>query len=570
MSEVNAFNRKALEGKSNRDWLSNYTSSSGSSVSQLYNQAKSENAATADEVDRTSSDSSGTSTVQEITSWATLAMSLVTTGVQVYQAFSGKGGSGSGSGSASGGTASTGGDPLTALTNATNAYQASQTKQNLQTLVRTISTASSVRDGLKQGIDAQEKKITELDKLRENGQAKAEECADYLNAKGGIVDQIKTNAKIITNTQTKIDTNQAALAEFDSKIKEKQQAKYLNAEAINKQKDVVTNNEIGVSEAGQAVTQTTAAQTQAQDEQDQYIVDYSEAKSKESGLKSAWDTAKDNLEKASKAIGNLPQEISNLEGQIKSDKKIKLDVSSREHTLENKKTALKQAKENLEKAKKEEKAARKAYEDNQEQIKDLEGKIKVGETTLAKIKTELETLQNEKATAEQKLNTASSELKGFIDEDAVIGKAFFETKLGQVKAKDNETEYNLRLAESINDETKLTASQINVEEATITIQNQINQINTALGQESDTNTARGKLAQYNQALSRAESVRNLDFSSDLMTGGEAFKAYQDGYRGAVPEGATGYTKLANGDFQFTMSDGTKQTYTEDGKLVEAK
>ena len=564
---INSSNRKALEGKSNRDWLNSYTSSSGSSIKKTYADNLKENQQTADEVDRTG-DSSGTSTVQEITAWATLGMSLATTGVQLYQTLTGKGGSGSGSGSTGGGAAQ-GGDPLTALTNATSAYQANQSKANLQALTSAISTASSVRDGLKQGIDAQEQKVATyqsmLVKQGDQLTTNYEKCKTYLtDLQGNIKDNLAT---IETQNQT-IAANKDFIKACEDGSKQKVAELSHNQQAQAAQQTVVTEQQGAVDGATQTVTQTTAAQNQAQNEQDQYIADYSAAKGEESGLKTAWDSAKADVDKASSGINTAKGKVSGLEQQIKTNKKNKQDVSGLESQLSAAKKELKDAESKLKEAEKAEKAAKKAYEDNQKTIKNLEGKIKLGEKTLAQLKTEVDTAEKAKATAEQSLNVACNELKGFMNEEGIISADVQALADQTADATQKDTILNTALAKAIKNDSELVENKFDITEAATTIQNKINEVNTALGKADDPKSARGKLEAYNKAIAKAEAVRNMDFS-DIQTGGEAFKAAQDGYKGVIPEGATGYTKLANGDFQFTMSDGTKQKYTADGKKAGA-
>ncbi len=567
MSEVSAFNRKALEGKSNRDWLSNYTSSGGSSVGQLYSQAKAENAATADEVDR--SGDSGTSTVEKITAWATLGMSLATTGLQIYQTLSGKGGSGSGSGSGAGsgsgsGAGSAGGDPLTALTSATNAYQASQTKQNLQVLTQAISTASSIRDGLKQGIDAKEKALNSyqsmLVKQGDQLTTNYEKCETYLT---GLQGEITSNLNVIETQNQTISANQDFIKACEEGNKQKAAQLSQNQQAQAAQQTVVAEQEGAVGNAAQTETQATTAQNKAQSEQDQYIADYSAAKSNESVLKTTWDSTKSALDKASSDINAKKGKVSGLEQQIKTDKKAKKDVSGLESQLSAAKKDLKDAETKLKEAEKAEKEAKKAYEENQKEIKNLESKIKFGEKTLAQLKSEVTEAEKAKATAEQSLSAACNELKGFIKEEEIISADVVALADKEAGATQKDLILNTALAKAITNDKTLLKNKFNATEAATTIQNHINEINTALGKADDPKSDRGKLEAYNKAIAKAEAVRNMDFS-DIQTGGEAFKASQDGYKGIVPEGATGYTKLPNGDFQFTMSDGTKQTFNAEG------
>lgn len=565
MTNIDAFKAKAAEVKTNRDWLSEYTAKGPSSVSSLANDSYNTNKATQDKVDYNSSSndsSSGSSTIQDIATILTLAMTLGTTGLSIYQAITGKGVGGSGGGTTGGdGSGAGGGDPLTALTSATSAYQTNQSKANLKSLTQAISTATSVRNSMQEAVDKLADEQTKFEGMLKDGQTSYELCKDHVTK---LQDEMIKQNTVIDTQNKQITENEAIVqaCEQGNATKVAELAKNKQAQAT--QETAVSQQEGVVSQAEGAVTQQTTAQQEAQKEQDGYIADYSKAKSEESGLKSAWDLAKADLDNASDALTSAKSKITGLEAQIKTNKKNKQDVTKLEADLATAKTDKKNAESKLSEAKKAEKTAKEAYEDNQKKQADLEGKIKVGDQTLAQIKANLETAKKTKSDAEEKLNVYGNELRGFIDEGKIIDQAVQDSAKQLTVAKDKDTMLNTALATSIANNKNLVEQNFDAKEAATTISNRVTQIKDALGNEKDASSLKGRLNQYNTAIAKAEATRDGEYSvDDLMSGGELYEKARK-YNITLPEGASDIQDNGN-CYVVKMKNGADKYYDKNTK-----
>lgn len=565
MTNIDAFKAKAAEAKTNRDWLSEYTAKGSSSFTALASDAYKTNKETADEVDRSTSDSgssSGSSTIQDIATIGTLAMTVATTGLSIYQAITGKGVGGSGGGTTGGdGSGAGGGDPLAALSSATTAYQTNHSKANLKTLTQAISTATSVRNSMQEAVDKLAAEQTKYEGMLKEGQTSYELCKDHVTK---LQDEMVKQNTVIDTQNKQITENEAIVQACEQGNTQKVAELAKNKQAQATQQTAVTQAEGDVKQADGTVTAQTTVQQEAQKEQDGYIADYSKAKSEESGLKSAWDLAKADLDNASDALTSAKTKINGLEAQIKTNKKNKQDVTKLEADLSTAKTDKKNAETKLSEAKKAEKTAKEAYEDNQKKQTELEGKIKVGDQTLAQIKSNLETAKKTKSDAEEKLNVAGNELRGFIDEGKIIDQAVQDSAKQLTVAKDKDTMLNTALATSIANNKSLVEQNFDANEAATTISNKVTQIKDALGNEKDASSLKGKLNQYNTAIAKAEAARDGQYTDDdLMSGGELYEKASK-YGITLPEGASDIQENDN-CYVVKMKNGADKYYDKNTK-----
>lgn len=565
MTNINpAYKAKVDAASSNRNWLSEYTAKGGSDIESLTKDAYATNKATQDNVNYSTDDSSGSSgsnTIQNIATIGTLLISAATSGISIYQALTGKGtGSGSSGGSSS---AAGGGDPLAALNSATSAYQANSSKANLKSLTQAISTATTVRNSMQEAVNKLlGDKETYVNMLQGN-EATYEKCKNHLD---GLQNEMAKQGNIITEQNAKISENEEIIQACEQGNAERVLALSKNKQAQATQEGVVTQAKENVTTAEGAVDKQTTAQAKAEEEQKTYVNAYSQAKANESGLKTTWDNATANLKTATDDFNSAKSEIEGLKAQISADKSNKKDVSSLEAKLNAAKTKKNNAEEALKKAETAERDAKKAYDANQKEQAELEGKIQIGDKTLAQIKADLVVAQQTKSEAETKFNTAGNELRGFIDEGAIIDKEIQANAQQLSDSKARDSMLNTALAAAINGKNELVEQNFNAKEATVTVKNNIAKIEDALGNTNDESTLMGKLNQYNVAIAKAEAARDGKYSVDeFMTGGELYeKANKYGIE--LPNGAANLVETPNG-CTVVMKDGSKIDYDKNGNRI---
>lgn len=579
MSSIDRFKAAAEGAKTNRDYVSgNKTGSSSTSLKQLIANSYAELEATADEVDRSTSDSSSSSNGSswlEITSAAITGIeSLATAYATVKGTMGNKGGNGGGN---AGGGAAGGGDPLASLQNATNTYSANPTKDNLKALTTSISSATTIRDQIKAEVAAKDEKINNLKNMLVEEQAQYAKCEEYLN---GLAGSITTNQKIIDSSNQTIAKNQAILDSLTGAATETSAQIAGNNENQTVAAEQQAAGEVAVGEADAQVQQTTTVQTKEQQKQDEYKAEYKSETGKTAGLENAVVTASEKLRECSSAVNTKQNQVNGLDAQIKADKKAGKVTNSLEKELNNAKGELKTAKDNLKTAEKAEKEAKKALENNKKKIADLENKIVIGDKTLAQIKTNLETAKKDKATAEQQVQDACTALRGYIKEEDILKGNLAEISTSKTATAEQQAQVNTELAKAIANDNTLVQNHWDATEATATVNANIQALENELnGSEDGTiteNSLRGKLAAYNLAISKAESVRDnggadLTTTQSLTEGNELLtKAHKIGYNGPVDNITEVKEGTAQGTFVITYTDNTTETVDKNGKKIEKK
>ncbi len=569
MSSIDRFKAAAEGAKTNRDYVSNNNSgSSSTSLKQLIANSYAELEATADEVDRSTGDSSSSSSG---TSWLEITTAAITgiTGLATaYATIKGSMGGNKG-GNAGGGTSAGGGDPLSALQNATNTYSANPTKDNLKALATSISSATTIRDQIKAEVETKEENIKNLQGKIKDGQAQYADCKDIAD---GLVTSIKDNQNIIDSSNQTIATNQAIIDNLTSAATETSTQIADNKENQTVAAEQQAAGETAVGEADAQVQQTTTAQTKEQQKQDEYKAEYKSETGKTAGLETAVESASANLKQCSTVVNAKQNRVSGLDAQIKSNKKNKQDTTSLEAELRTAKEELKTAKEDLKNAEKVEKDAKKELENNKNKIADLEKKIVIGDQTLAQIKADLQTAKDNKAVAEQQVQDACTALRSYISEENILTGNLAEISTKKDATTEQQAQVNIALAKAITNDNTLVEANWNATEAASTISTDIANLNKELGDEKDGNTLRGKLVAYNSAISRAESVRDSG-GADLseITRGEAASVMERatalGYAGANVENIKDIIKNADGTYNVTLNDGTKQHVDAKGNKV---
>lgn len=579
MSSIDRFKAAAEGAKTNRDYVSgNKTGSSSTSLKQLIANSYAELEATADEVDRSTSDSSSSSNGSswlEITSAAITGIaSLATAYATVKGTMGNKGGNGGGN---AGGGAAGGGDPLASLQNATNAYSANPTKDNLKALTTSISSATTIRDQIKVEVGKKEEKIDNLKEMIKNGQAQYEDCKEFAN---GLVDSINKNQETIDSSNQTIATNQAILDSLTGAATETSAQIAGNKENQTVAAEQQAAGEVAVGEADAQVQQTTTVQTKEQQKQDEYKAEYKSETGKTADLENDVGKASNALEQCSSAVNTKQNQVNGLDAQIKADKKDKKDTTSLETRLNTAKGELKSAKEALKNAEKAEKEAKKALENNKNKIADLENKIVIGDKTLAQIKTDLQTAKDSKANAEQQVQDACTALRGYIKEENILTGNLAEISTSQTATAEQQAQVNTELAKAIANDNTLVQNHWDATEATATVNANIVALENELNGSKDgtiaENSLRGKLAAYNSAISKAESVRDnggadLTTTQSLTEGNDLIKnARKIGYIGSLDN----ITKVAEGTdtgtFVITKINNTTETVDKNGKKIEKK
>lgn len=563
MGDVSGFRSKALEGKSNRDWLNDYVKSGGNTIKTCKAEALEQNKETADDVDRSDS-GSGTSTIEKVATVATVLTTLAGGFATVYGALKGNKSSSNGN---AGGNANAGAqqkDPLVALSQATSAYQSNQSKANLQNLTGAIATATIQRNSIKNAITEKTANLENYTKMYNNGQTNYELCKDHLTK---LSESVNSQYAIITDSQTKIDKNQSLIDNFEKSLTQQKENKAANAEAKANQQGNVEQSKSDVSNADASLTSATANQTAVQTEQDKYKADYQNERAKTAELTNNKTTADADLKKASSALDSANTKVDGLKAQIKSSKEKKQDVSSLDEQLKEAEAEQKNAEKALKDAKKAAESAQKELTKNQENIAKLESKIQVGDTTLANAKTEVENAKKAKETAEKTLNTAASELRGFIDEDKVFDQNIKDTAAKKADANEQDAYLNTQLAKAMSTKEILISNVFSAENAAKTLKSQIDNIKDSVSKDTkEQKSLQTQLNEYDKAIKTAEEVRNGNFAAELQTGGDVYAdAKKLGYTGDVPSGATGLTKNKDGDFEFTLSNGSKKVVKADKK-----
>lgn len=573
MSSIDRFKAAAEGAKTNRDYVSNNNSgSSSTSLKQLIANSYAELEATADEVDRSTSDASSSSKGSswlEITTAAITGIASLATAYATVKGAVGNKGNAKGSASAAAG----GGDPLTSLQNATNAYSANPTKDNLKALAKSISSATTIRDQIKVEVETKEKNIETLQGKIKDEQAQYTDCKDIAD---GLVKSINDNQEKIDSSNQTIAINQAILDSLTGAATETSAQIAGNKENQTVAAEQQAAGEVAVGEADAQVQQTTTAQTKEQQKQDEYKAEYQTETAKTTGLEAAVESASADLKQCSSDVNTKQNRVNGLDAQIKSNKKNKQDTTSLESELKSAKDELKASEDALKDAENAEKNAKKALENNKNKIADLEEKIVIGDKTLAQIKTELDTAEKTKAAAEQQVQDACTALRGYINEEKILTGNLADISTKKDATTEQQAQVNTALAKAIANDNTLVEANWNATEAAATIKSDIAALNKELGDEKDGNTLRGKFAAYNSAISRAESVRDsggvdltttasLTEGSDLLT-----NARNIGFIGSLDN----ITKVAEGTetgtFVITKTDGTTDTVDKNGKKIEKK
>lgn len=566
MSSIDRFRAAAEGAKTNRDYVNTGSGSSSSSLKSLIESSYAELEATSDEVDRSTSDSSSSSSG---TSWleiATAAVTGISSLATAYATVKGTMGNKNG-GAATGGGAAAGGDPLTSLQNATNTYSANPTKDNLKALASSITTATTARNSLKAEVDNKKANIDLLQEKIKDGKADYENCMDIAD---NLVDSI-------TKNQITVAIANKNLAEKNEQIANIEAGKRANGVEIKKnaEKQTEANNVYNASQNKSTEISNQKDTVEGLNEserkkQDGYIADYNKAKGETTKLEGEVNSATQKVSNCSNTVNSIQTKINGLQAQIDAAKSQKQDYSGYESKLKQAKADLKQAKADLKEAEKAEKDAKKALEDNKNTIKDLEGKIKVGDQTLAQLKAEVETLTQQKATAEQQVQESFNALTGYIDETSVleIMKQKITNSLSNVNDEKKVTEEQKQTL--LKENNKLVKNSWNAEEAATTIGNQITALKEELGKENEANSLSGKLKAYDTAIARAESVRDnggvdLTTTASLTEGSELHaEATRLGYSGSL-EDVTAIKK--NGENFVITKNGVEISVDKQGNNI---
>lgn len=423
MSSIDRFKAAAEGAKTNRDYVSNNNSgSSSTSLKQLIANSYAELEATADEVDRSTSDasssSSGTSWLEITTAAITGIASLATAYATVKSATNKGNGNGTATATA---TPQTPAGQLDALTNSVDVTS----KKGRQKLEKGIADAKNQFDANESTITTATNEKNRLEALKGDTAKMSAEFTDTVNEVQG---QIATSLEAYETASTAYDAATAEQTEY-----EQAKGKYdeqLNAALQGKEdstgKKIDAENQVSLIDC--SLEQINAAFTDAETQKAVQEQAYYEATSAQPELdanyKKAVNDVKDNnseIENQSELIKDCDKDIKKYQndmdksddGSVKAkyDVQIKSLVSKKSAAVAKKEAAV--AKKEALKAAEEEAKAKKEH--NEDLIKNLKKALGETATKIDNLQTDLVTQKDAKETALASVETLVAEIDKYVN-----------------------------------------------------------------------------------------------------------------------------------------------------------
>lgn len=429
MTNIDAFKAKAAEAKTNRDWLSEYTAKGSSSYTALANDAYKTNKETADEVDRTTSDSSssGSSTIQDIATIATLAMTAATTGLSIYQTITGKGAGGSG-GTTGGATTSTPQDTAGTI-NGLVAGGSVSTKKGRAKLEKAMAEARIEIEANNKSIEAKNTELNNKELAKGNAANLLTQYSDNITKAQGT---LATSLTEYNNAVKSEDENNKVFTDLEKQRSGFVQSLNSNNTKLNAAREDKSKLDQNAKLIDYSMAEIDATITDANQQKDAHKLAYSDALDAQSGLEQNYKDAKDKRETSENAISNYGKEIKNYEKEIndwtnKKNKSKDTDTSSYDKKISeinNKKLAAEELKNNEEaglQAKKDKEAkALEAKEHNEQLIEDLKKALGEDATKIEQAKQDLAAAKVQKEDAYNNIVQCTDQIDQYLDLDKVL------------------------------------------------------------------------------------------------------------------------------------------------------
>lgn len=422
MSSIDRFKAAAEGAKTNRDYVSgNKTGSSSTSLKQLIANSYAELEATADEVDRSTSDSSSSSNGSswlEITSAAITGIASLAT---AYATVKGATNKGNGTATTKAATPQTPAGQLDALTNSVDVTS----KKGRQKLEKGIADAKNQFDANETTIDTARNEKNRLEALKGDTAAMSAEFTDTVNTVQG---QIATSLEAYETASKNYDT--AATMQLEYEQQKGQYEEKLNAALQGKEdstgKKIDAENKVSLIDCTLEQINATFTETETQKAVQEQA--YYEATTAQPGLDANYKKAVNDVKDNDSEIKNQSSLIKDYDKSIKNyqkdrnksnDDSVKAKYDAQISSLESKKSAA-MAKKDAAEAKKEslkaaEKEAKAKKEHNEDLIKDLKNALGETATKIDNLQTDLVTQKDAKETALASVETLVAEIDKYVN-----------------------------------------------------------------------------------------------------------------------------------------------------------